>query len=81
MIHPNTEIRLVNDHIGCGVFATQPIPMGTLVYVKDKLEIELDPRQYKKLDEAHRQIADKYSYIDERGIRIISWDNAKYVNH
>ena len=24
---------------------------------------------------------EKYSYIDERGYRIISWDFAKYVNH
>lgn len=81
MIHPATELRLVSEHIGYGVFATQPIPRGTLTYVKDDLEIELTPRQFERLDGAHRQIVDKYSYIDQRGRRIVSWDHAKYVNH
>jgi hypothetical protein len=81
VIHPATELRLVSEHIGYGVFATRPIPRGTLTYVKDDLEIELTPRQFDRLDEAHRQIVDKYSYIDHRGRRIVSWDHAKYVNH
>ncbi len=81
MIHPDTELRFVNDDIGYGVFATAPIPKGTIVYAKDKLEIELTPKQFNKLDKIHQNIADKYSYIDEKGNRVISWDNAKYVNH
>ena len=28
-----------------------------------------------------KQVVEKYSYIDEKGNRIISWDFAKYVNH
>ncbi len=81
MIHPATELRLVSAHIGHGVFATRRIPRGTITYVKDELEIELTPRQFERLDEAHRQIVDKYSYIDPRGRRVVSWDHAKYVNH
>ncbi len=81
MIHPNTEVKFVNPTIGYGVFATADIPRGTIVYVKDKLEIELSDEQFEALDEEHRCIADKYSYIDENGIRILSWDHAKYVNH
>lgn len=81
MIHPNTEVRFVNPTIGYGVFATADIPRGTIVYVKDKLEIELTETMFEALDEEHKAIAGKYSYIDENGIRILSWDNAKYVNH
>ncbi|MBI5450011.1 MAG: SET domain-containing protein [Gammaproteobacteria bacterium] len=81
MIHPNTELRFVSPEIGYGIFATARIPKGTIVYVKDQLEIELTPRQYTRLDVAHRRLADKFSYIDQRGVRIISWDHAKYVNH
>jgi hypothetical protein len=81
VIHPATELRLVSERIGYGVFATRHIPRGTLTYVKDDLEIVLTPRQFERLDEAHRQIVDKYSYIDPRGRRIVSWDHAKYVNH
>lgn len=81
MIHPDTELRLVSKTIGYGVFATRPIPCGTLTYVRDSLEIELTPRQFERLDDAHRRIVDKYSYIDPRGRRVVSWDHAKYVNH
>lgn len=81
MIHPNTEVRFVNPTIGYGVFATADIPRGTIVYVKDRLEIELTDKAFNALDGQHRAIADKYSYIDENGVRILSWDHAKYVNH
>lgn len=81
MIHPDTELRFVNDDIGYGVFATAFIPKGTIVYVKDCLEIEVTQEKFKDMDAACKDIAEKYSYIDERGVRIISWDNAKYVNH
>ena len=41
MIHPKTELRFVNDDIGYGVFATEFIPKGTILYVKDELEIKV----------------------------------------
>lgn len=81
MIHPDTELRFVNKRIGYGVFATASIPTGTIVYVKDPLEIELTQKQFAALVEPYRSIAEKYSYIDQCGVRIISWDHAKYVNH
>jgi hypothetical protein len=81
MIHPSTELRFVGPEIGYGVFATADIPKGTLVYVKDRLEIEVTPRQFDRFDAAHRAVVEKYSYMDERGVRILSWDHAKYVNH
>lgn len=81
MIHPHTELRYVSPEIGIGVFATTLIPKGTLVYVKDPLDIELTEQQFDQLDGLSRRMADKYAYIDERGIRIVSWDHAKYVNH
>lgn len=81
MIHPDTELQFINEQIGYGVFATADIPLGTIVYVKDKLEIEISQEQYKKLDKLHAPIVDKYSYIDHNGAYIMSWDNARYVNH
>ncbi|MBI9080104.1 MAG: SET domain-containing protein-lysine N-methyltransferase [Pseudodesulfovibrio sp.] len=81
MIHPKNEVRFVNPSIGYGVFATADIPRGTIVYVKDRLEIELTEKIFNALDEHHKSIAVKYSYTDENGIKILSWDNAKYVNH
>ena len=81
MIHPNTELKLINEHIGYGVFATADIPEGTIVYVKDSLELIVSPTDYLMHSEAMKDVIEKYSYIDEKGNRIISWDFAKYVNH
>jgi len=81
MIHPATELRYINDLIGYGVFATAGIPEGTIVYVKDSLEIQVSPTDFLMLTEEVKDTVEKYSYIDEKGVRIISWDFAKYVNH
>ncbi|MFP5470279.1 MAG: SET domain-containing protein [Bacteroidia bacterium] len=81
MIHPKTELRHVSDTVGYGVFATEFIPEGTIVYVKDSLEIDVSEEDYQRHSKPIQDIIEKYSYIDERGYRIISWDFAKYVNH
>ena len=81
MIHPDTELRFINDSIGYGVFATKNIPKGTIVYVKDSLEQVITPTDYLMHHREMQDIIDKYSYIDEYGNRIVSWDFAKYVNH
>ncbi|MEZ4386981.1 MAG: SET domain-containing protein [Candidatus Krumholzibacteriia bacterium] len=81
MIHPATELRHVSPTIGHGVFATEPIPRGTLVYVRDSLEIAVTPPDFAALDPALRAAVDRFSYIDEHGVRVVSWDHGKYVNH
>ncbi len=81
MLHPDTELKFINDNVGHGIFATADIPKGTIVYVKDKLDIELSRIAYDAMDEKHKKLVDKFAYIDENGKRIIAWDNAKYVNH
>lgn len=81
MIHPHTQIKYINDTVGYGVFATKFISRGTLVYVQDSLDIEVLPDEYATHSAEMQAHIEKYSYIDERGVRIISWDFAKYVNH
>lgn len=81
MIHPHTRLHYINDIIGYGVFATEFIPKGTITYVKDALEPEVTPEEFASHTPAMQEVIEKYSYIDERGIRIISWDFGKYVNH
>jgi len=81
MIHPDTELRKVNETIGYGVFATRPIPRGTILYVKDILEIEVGPEEFEGMDPHYQTLVNWFSYIDERRYRIVSWDIAKYVNH
>lgn len=81
MIHPHTTIKYINDTVGYGVFATQDIPEGTIVYVKDSMELEISPMEYLTHQKEIQEVIEKYSYMDQRGYRIVSWDFAKYVNH
>lgn len=81
MIHPHTELRFINQNKGRGIFATKQIPKGTLTYVADDLEIEIDPDDVRLSDPRYKNIIETYSFINRDGKRIISWDNAKYVNH
>ncbi|PSR12872.1 MAG: SET domain-containing protein-lysine N-methyltransferase [Bacteroidetes bacterium] len=81
MIHPQTELRFISPAVGYGVFATAFIPKGTITYVKDSLEIVVTPGDYGAHNQAMQDVIEKYSYVDEVGNRIVSWDFAKYVNH
>ena len=81
MMHPSTSLSLVSPEIGYGVYATEFIPAGTIVYVADPLEILVEPDDPRLDVPALRDVIEKYSYIDENGVRIVSWDTAKYVNH
>lgn len=81
MIHPDTELKFIDKMLGYGVFATADIPEGTIVYVKDSLEICVNPLEFMLHSKPMQQVIDKYSYTDELGNRIVSWDFAKYVNH
>ena len=81
MVHPDTRIRFVSEAIGYGVFATRDIPMGTLMYARDPLEIEISPEKYETLDRNLREIVEKFSYMDRHGVRVLSWDHGKRANH
>lgn len=81
MIHPNTELRLVNTTVGYGVFATELIPEGSITYIRDHLELEISPESFEQYPPLLQEKIERYSFIDQRGIRVVSWDLAKYVNH
>ncbi len=81
MIHPDTELRLVNETVGYGVYATRFIPKGTIVYIKDEMELVFGPDDPKAKDPRYRDIIEKYSYTEPNGNRVLSWDIAKYINH
>ena len=81
MLHPHTELKFINDQIGYGVFVTRDIPKGTIVYVKDSLELEISPEMYQSHSPAMQDQIEKYAYVDDRGYYVVSWDFAKFVNH
>ncbi len=81
MLHPHTELRFVNDVIGYGVFATRPIPMGTITWVRCDLDQILSPERVAALEPHYAEIVHKYSFVDGRGDFILCWDLGRFVNH
>jgi len=81
MQHPNTELKFVNPQVGYGVFATDFIPTGTIVYARCSLDITIPPTSPLLSDPAYRDLIEKYAYTDQHGDFIICWDIGKYVNH
>jgi hypothetical protein len=81
MMHPHTELRHVSEEIGVGVFATRPIPRGTIVWSLDPLDRIIGPDELAALDEHRRAFVAKYGYRDQHGNHVVCWDLGKFVNH
>lgn len=81
MMHPDTELRFINEEIGYGVFATKFIPKGTIVWAMDDLDQVLDPEFVETLDPLRKQDVQKYSFKNQDGKYILCWDKARFVNH
>lgn len=81
MLHPDTELRYINDRIGFGVFAVKRIPKGTVTWVLDELDRHFSKEEIDALDEQRRDYFLKYSYRNQHGQYILCWDNGKYINH
>jgi len=81
MVHPDTELRFVHDNIGWGVFATRPIPRGTIIWALDALDQKFTPGQVAALPPYAQAMIEKYSYVDAHGRHILCWDHARYFNH
>jgi uncharacterized protein len=81
MIHPHTELRFISDEVGHGVFATRPIPKGTIVWTICSLDQRVSPERRATLPESSRELLDLYAYLDSAGTFILCWDHGRYVNH
>jgi hypothetical protein len=81
VIFPGTELRLVDEHTGYGVFATCMIPAGTVVWVHDELDRVLSLAQIEALPTALRQHVERYAYVNAEGNRVLCWDHGRYMNH
>src|SRR5262245_44992186 len=81
MMHPSTELRFVDDQIGYGVFATRPIPRGTITWTRDELDRRFTRQDIDAMSPLYRAILDKYTFVDARGEHVLCWDIARFVNH
>lgn len=81
MIHPDTELREVDAEVGLGVFATRPIPRGTITWVLDELDQRITPERMARLGRLYRPLVDRYAYLNGHGERILCWDIGRFMNH
>ena len=81
MIYPYTELKYVNDVVGYGVFATQFIPKGTVIYAEDPLDRVITLADYTALPVLFQPIVKKFGYVDWNGNYVLCWDIAKHMNH
>lgn len=81
MMHPDTEIRFINEEIGYGVVAVKLIPEGTITWVQDDLDQIFTPEEVQTLHPKSREMLDKYAFRNRYGKYVLCWDLAKYVNH
>lgn len=81
MIHPDTEVRFINDQIGYGVVAKAFIPKGTITWVLDVFDREFTQAQYLAMAGQYKAIIDTYAYRNCKGNLMLCWDNARFVNH
>ncbi|WP_339197402.1 SET domain-containing protein [Solibacillus sp. FSL R5-0449] len=81
MMHPDTEIQFVSEQVGVGVFATKLIPKGSIVWIKDDLDLMLTEEFIESLGNLQKADIYKYAYVESDGIYVLHWDHAKYMNH
>lgn len=81
MIHPDTALRFVDAAIGHGVFATAPIPRGTITWTLDPLDRVMTAAELTALPEAMRFDPGRHMWVRPDGRHVLAWDIARYVNH
>lgn len=81
MIHPDTELRFINEQVGYGVVALKPIPEGTITWALDKLDRIFSLQDVKAMDELYQNVLDKFTYRNAKGDYVLCWDNARFINH
>ncbi|MGQ0618978.1 MAG: SET domain-containing protein [Panacagrimonas sp.] len=81
MMHPHAELRFIDERIGYGVFATRPIPRGTIVWILCRFDRILTPQDFVALPEPYRRVVGRYGYIAGDGNYVLCWDHGRYVNH
>lgn len=81
MIHPATRLLFIDEAIGHGVIATELIPRGTIVWVRDALDRTLTEKEFQRLSSIYGDALTTYVYANSAGLSVLCWDIARYINH
>lgn len=81
MLHPDTELRWIDDEIGFGVFATRRIPRGTVLWALDPLDQRIPAARAQALCATMGRLIDKYTFRNRLGEHVLCWDHGRFMNH
>jgi uncharacterized protein len=81
MIHPATRVTAVDDIVGLGLVATEPIPKGTITWVRDSFDSLVTATTVRSLPPLQADAFFRYSYQRGDGDWVFLWDDARYMNH
>jgi hypothetical protein len=80
MMHPHAALRYIDDVMGHGVFATRPIPRGTILWTLCDLDQILPFERASVMAAPYQGLLERYAYLESRGV-VLCWDLGRYVNH
>jgi len=81
MMHPATEVRLTTTLTGLGVFATDALPKGTILWILDRFDRVVSPSAIRSWPPVIRTVAERFGYIAPDGAQVVCWDHGRLVNH
>lgn len=81
MIHPHTELRFASVDTGFGLFAAQPIPRGTVTWVRDPLDRQLSLEEAARLPPGLLEGLSHDYYRIFGGPYLLTHDNTRFMNH
>ena len=80
MIHPQTQVQRRSAEVGAGVFATQPLPKGTLIWVKDPLDKVITMAEFLRWPKEYAAVLQRTG-VFVHGEIWQTWDHARMMNH
>jgi len=81
MLHPDTELRFINEEKKYGVVATKFIRRGTITWVQDDLDQIITPAMEQSMSTVIRSVLNTYAFTNSNGDSVLCWDHGKHVNH
>ena len=81
MIHPHTAPRRISAEVGLGVFATDRIPRGTIVWALDPFDLKLTPEVIAGYPPMLQAAVARGAYPADDGRWVFCWDHGRHVNH
>ncbi len=81
MVHPDIELRFINETVEYGLVARRLIPRGSITWARDRLDRTFTSDEIDAMPEFFKQLLDKYTFIDRQGYRVLCWDISRFMNH